>query len=98
MLSIKVPQLCQALVSTLAVLLTALAPGFVAAQSRGIGRPQLQPQGPAKLIDVIDIDERESQVDVTLQFNCSLHYAGHSPASEGPEVRLRLRIDRDCGI
>jgi hypothetical protein len=97
-LSIKVPQLCQALVSTLAVLLTALAPGFVAAQSRGIGRPQLQPQGPAKLIDVIDIDERESQVDITLQFNCSLHYAGHSPASEGPEVRLRLRIDRDCGV
>jgi hypothetical protein len=97
-LSIKVPQLCQALVSTLAVLLTALAPGFAAAQSRGIGRPQLQPQGPAKLIDVIDIDERESQVDITLQFNCSLHYAGHSPASEGPEVRLRLRIDRDCGV
>jgi tetratricopeptide (TPR) repeat protein len=97
-LSIKVPRLCQALVSTLAVLLTALAPGFVAAQGRGIGRPQLQPQGPAKLIEVIDIDERESQVDVTLQFNCSLHYAGHSPASEGPEVRLRLRIDRDCGV
>lgn len=98
MLSIKVPQPCQALVSTLAVLLTALAPGFVAAQGRGTGRPQLQPQGPAKLIDVIDIDERESQVDVTLQFNCSLHYAGHSPASDGPEVRLRLRIDRDCGV
>jgi tetratricopeptide (TPR) repeat protein len=97
-LSIKLPQLCQALVSTLAVLLIALAPGFVAAQGRGIGRPQLQPQGPAKLIDVIDIDERESQVDVTLQFNCSLHYAGHSPASDGPEVRLRLRIDRDCGV
>jgi hypothetical protein len=97
-LSIKLPQLCQALVSTLAVLLIGLAPGFVAAQGRGIGRPQLQPQGPAKLIDVIDIDERESQVDVTLQFNCSLHYAGHSPASDGPEVRLRLRIDRDCGV
>ncbi len=99
MLSINVPRhLCQALVSTLAVLIAALAPGFVAAQSRGIGRPQLQPQGPAKLIDVIDIDERESQVDITLQFNCSLHYAGHSPASEGPEVRLRLRVDRDCGV
>jgi hypothetical protein len=65
---------------------------------RGIGQPQLQPQGPARLIDVIDIDERESQVDITLQFNCSLHYAGHAPASEGPEVRLRLRVDRDCGV
>ena len=78
--------------------LVALAPGFAGAQMRGIGQPQLQPQGPARLIDVIDIDERESQVDITLQFNCSLHYAGHAPASEGPEVRLRLRVDRDCGV
>jgi tetratricopeptide (TPR) repeat protein len=97
-LSIKALRLRQALVGPLAALLTALAPGFVAAQVRGIGTTQLQPQGPAKLIDVIDIDERESQVDITLQFNCSLRYAGHSPASEGPEVRLRLRIDRDCGV
>jgi hypothetical protein len=36
-------------------------------------------------------------VDITLQFNCSLHYAGHAPATEGPEVRLRLRVDQDCG-
>ena len=79
-------------------LLVALAPGAASAQMRGIGQPQLQPQGPARLIEVIDIDERESQVDVTLQFNCSLHYAGHSPASQGPEVRLRLRVDRDCGV
>ena len=78
--------------------LLALAPGFAGAQVRGIGKPQLQTQGPSRLIDVIDIDERESQVDITLQFNCSLHYAGHAPASEGPEVRLRLRVDRDCGV
>ena len=82
----------------LASALIALAPGFSAAQMRGIGAPRLQPQGPSRLIDVIDIDERESQVDVTLQFNCSLHYAGHAPANEGPEVRLRLRVDRDCGV
>ena len=54
-------------------------------------------QAPSRLIDVIDIDEHENLVDITLQFNCSLHYAGHSPASEGSEVRLRLRPDRDCG-
>ena len=47
--------------------LVALAPGFAGAQMRGIGQPQLQPQGPARLIDVIDIDERESQVDITLK-------------------------------
>ena len=99
MLSIKVPrQLRQVLPGAFALLLATLAPGFVAAQGVGIGRPQLQPQGPSRLLDVIDIDERESQVDITLQFNCSLHYAGHTPASEGPEIRLRLRIDRDCGV
>ena len=99
MLSIKEPrQLRRVLAGAFALLLAALAPAFVAAQGVGIGRPQLQPQGPSKLIDVIDIDERESQVDITLQFNCSLRYAGHTPASEGPEIRLRLRIDRDCGV
>jgi len=92
--SIKAPH---HLAAALLIALAALAPNGVSAQSRGLGPPQLQPQGPSRLIDVIDIDERESQVDITLQFNCSLHYAGHSPASEGPEVRLRLRIDRDCG-
>jgi hypothetical protein len=54
-------------------------------------------QTPSRLVDVIDIDEHENSVDVTLQFNCSLHYAGHSPASEGSELRLRLRPDTDCG-
>ena len=99
MLSIKESRLLRRVrVGAFALLLAALAPVFVAAQGVGIGRPQLQPQGPTKLIDVIDIDERESQVDITLQFNCSLHYAGHTPASEGPEIRLRLRIDRDCGV
>jgi hypothetical protein len=54
-------------------------------------------QTPSRLVDVIDIDEHDNQVNITLQFNCSLRYAGHSPASEGSELRLRLRPDRDCG-
>src|SRR5579859_8171903 len=61
-------------------------------------RPATQAiQAPSRLIDVIDIDEHESQVDITLQFNCPLHYAGHTPAREGPELRLQLRPDRNCG-
>ena len=63
-----------------------------------LGLSPVRAQTPARLIDVIDIDEHESQVDVTLQFSCALHYAGHTPASEGPEVQLRLRPDRNCGI
>jgi hypothetical protein len=79
-----------------AALLMASSPA--AAQVRGPGASRLASQGPQQLIDVIDVDQHETQVDITLQFNCSLHYAGHSPASEGPEVRLRLRLDRDCGV
>jgi hypothetical protein len=88
----------RSLVGLLALLCALSISPLVSAQVRGIGLPQLQPQGPSRLIDGIDVDERESQVDITLQFNCSLHYAGHTPAREGPEVRLRLRIDRDCGV
>src|SRR6202011_1107612 len=82
-----------AAVGAVALLCAAVVSPVVAA-----GAPRLQAQGPARLIDVIDVDEHESQVDITLQFNCSLHYSGHSPASEGPEVRLRFRVDRDCGV
>src|ERR1700743_1396090 len=67
-------------------------------QPRGLAQGQLTASPPSRLIDVIDIDEHENQVDITLQFNCSLHYAGHSPTSEGSELRLRLRVDPDCGI
>jgi tetratricopeptide (TPR) repeat protein len=81
------------------LLLSGFLPTTAGAQVRGLTpSQQLQAQGPSRLIDVIDVDEKENQVDITLQFNCSLHYAGHTPASEGPEVRLRLRIDRDCGV
>ncbi len=66
-----------------------------------VGGPQAavtSSAAPSRLVDVIDVEERETQVDITLQFNCSLRYAGHAPTSEGPELRLRLRPDRDCGL
>ncbi|MBV8853203.1 MAG: SPOR domain-containing protein [Sinobacteraceae bacterium] len=75
------------------MLLNASSAGVPAARSSA----PLAAQAPARLIEVIDVDARESQIDITLQFNCSLHYAGHAPASEGSELRLRLRLDRDCG-
>lgn len=81
-------------------LIILIALGWISAVSAQV--PVLRPgtpvtQTPSRLIDVIDIDEHESQVDITLQFNCSLHYAGHAPAREGSELRLQLRPDHDCG-
>jgi hypothetical protein len=65
----------------------------------GLETPHAQmAQPPARLVDVIDIDEHDNQVDVTLQFNCSLRYSGHTPASEGPELQVRLRPDRNCSM
>jgi tetratricopeptide (TPR) repeat protein len=81
------------LVALLAVAAGGLTPAW--AQSRLVTPGALQ--APSRLIDLVDVDEHETQVDITLQFNCSLHYTGHTPASEGSEVRLRLRPDRDCG-
>ena len=78
-----------------ALLLAPVASAQITAP-RPPGTAGIQP--PARLIDVIDVEEHESQVDITLDFNCSLRYAGHAPASEGPEVRLRLRPDPDCGL
>ncbi len=77
---------------------TALITSVAGAQTppRPVGQVSTQAP-PSRLIDVIDVDERESQVDITLQFNCSLRYVGHAPATEGAELRLRLRPDADCG-
>ena len=81
-------------------LIILLALGWISAVSAQVAvlRPGTPvTQTPSRLIDVIDIDEHESQVDITLQFNCSMHYAGHAPAREGSELRLQLRPDHDCG-
>ena len=77
---------CRLWSTTLAVL--ALAFSWAAAHAQMVSR----------LVDVVDVDDHDTQVDITLQFNCSLRYAGHTPTSEGPELRLRLRPDRDCGL
>lgn len=77
-------------------MLALLAATPLHAQLRPAVAPSLAQAAPVRLIDLIDVDERESQVDITLQFNCSLRYSGHSPTSEGAELRLRLRPDADC--
>ncbi len=53
--------------------------------------------GPARLVDAIDVEDHQTQVDINVQFSCAVHYAGHSPASAGDEVRVRLRLDASCG-
>jgi hypothetical protein len=62
------------------------------------GTPQVAAQISRSLVDLIDVNQRDSQVDITMQFGCSLFYIAHLPAQQGPEVRIRFRPGPDCGI
>ncbi|MBV8853025.1 MAG: hypothetical protein JOY91_06475, partial [Sinobacteraceae bacterium] len=55
-------------------------------------------QPPGRFVDVVDVSDREDQVDITVQFNCSMHYLTHLPSSEGSEVRIQLQPLPDCGV
>ena len=55
-------------------------------------------QVPTRLVDIVEVSDHEDQVDVTVQFNCSVRYITHLPASEGSEVRIQLRPLPDCGV
>ncbi len=54
--------------------------------------------GPGRLVDVVEVTEHDEQIDVNVQFNCSVRYVTHLPASEGSEVRVQLQPAPDCGI
>lgn len=54
-------------------------------------------QLPMRLVEVLDVEQAAEHVTVTLQFNCSLRYLGHTPDREGTELRVRLKPAQDCG-
>lgn len=53
---------------------------------------------PLRLVSVIDVSEHDSQVDLTMVFNCSMRFVSNLPASEGKEVRIQLAPLPDCGL
>src|ERR1700730_2889739 len=57
---------------------------------------QISPQ-PTRLVDVVEVSAHEEQIDLAVQFNCSMRYVTHLPASEGSEVRIQLLPMGDCG-
>src|SRR5438445_684802 len=57
--------------ASLAVLTTSLAYG------------QIGPGGvPGRLVDIVEVTDHDEQVDISVQFNCSVRYVTHLPASE----------------
>jgi tetratricopeptide (TPR) repeat protein len=54
--------------------------------------PQLGP-----LVQVIDADERDDHVDISIQFSCSVRYISNTPMSRGTSTTITLRLGPDCG-
>ena len=71
--------------------------GLLAALGVGVASAQLT-SGPQRLVDVIEVSDREGQVDVTVVFSCSMRFVTNLPASEGKEVHIQLVPLSDCGV
>jgi tetratricopeptide (TPR) repeat protein len=71
--------------------------GLLAAFSLGVASAQI-PGAPQRLVDVIEVSEREGQVDLTVVFSCSMRFVTNLPASEGSEVHIQLVPLSDCGV
>src|SRR5258707_5386208 len=54
--------------------------------------------GPGRFIDLVEVNDHDDQVDIVVQFTCSLRYLTHQPASEGKELRVQLQPQGDCGV
>jgi tetratricopeptide (TPR) repeat protein len=53
---------------------------------------------PSRLVDVIQVDDRENQADVTMVFSCSMRFVTNVPANEGREVNIQLVPLGDCRV
>lgn len=53
---------------------------------------------PTRLIDVVEVDDHDSQVDITVTFNCAMRYVTHFPATHGRRLTIELQPLADCGL
>jgi hypothetical protein len=72
--------------------------GPLAALAAGGAWAQISVVGPSRLVDVIQVDDHESQVDISLVFNCSMRFVTNVPANEGREVNIQLVPLADCRV
>ena len=72
--------------------------GPLAALAAGNALAQISAIGPSRLVDVIQVDDHENQVDITMVFNCSMRFVTNVPANEGKEVHIQLVPLGDCRV
>src|SRR5215469_8477819 len=71
--------------------------GLLAALGASVASAQM-PIGPQRLVEVIEVSDRDGQVDLTVVFNCSMRFVTNLPASQGSEVHIQLVPLADCGV
>jgi tetratricopeptide (TPR) repeat protein len=64
----------------------------------GRGLAQIPAQPPARLIDVVEVEDHGTQVDITVNFNCSMRYLTHLPATHGNRLTIELQPLPDCRL
>ena len=72
--------------------------GPLAAFAAANALAQISATGPGRLVDVIQVDDRENQADVTMVFSCSMRYVTNVPANEGREVNIQFVPLADCRV
>src|SRR5215469_9509229 len=70
---------------------------LLAAFGVGVASAQM-PTAPQRLVDVIEVSDRDGQVDLTVVFNCSMRFVTNLPASQGSEMHIQLVPLADCGV
>jgi SPOR domain len=75
-----------------------LVMGPLAALAAGGACAQISAVGPSRLVDVIQVDDHENQVDISMLFNCSMRFVTNIPANEGREVHIQLVPLGDCRV
>src|SRR6516165_1861560 len=71
--------------------------GLLAALGMGAASAQM-PTAAQRLVEVIEVSDRDGQVDLTVVFNCSMRFVTNLPASQGTEVHIQLVPLADCGV
>lgn len=75
-----------------------LVAALLSISTTGLAFGQIGSGGPGRFVDIVEVTDHDEQVDINVQFTCSVRYVTHLPASQGPELRVQLQPLADCRV